>query len=252
MRTIVTDNPTVTSRTVASAIQQAIRRTPDLVFIPATGNSPMGAYARLAKVVRRESSVDLSRVHIFQLDEYLDLPPGDTRLLSGWMERSLIEPLAIPDASVTRFQRDATDPEQMCRAYDQALADAGGAGLTVLGLGPNGHIGFNEPPSGPDEPTRVITLTPESIRSNATYWGGEDRVPRRAVTAGMAQLLAAWQIVLVVSGEGKREILRKTLTGPMTPDVPASFLQGASNVTVVADRAAWGDLPMPEPQMDVD
>jgi glucosamine-6-phosphate deaminase len=245
MRTIVADHPTAASRTVADIIQNAIVREPDLVFIPATGNTPMGAYARLAKQSRRES-VDVSRVRIFQLDEYLGLPPGDSRLLAGWMERSLIEPLGIPAGHVTLFRSDADDVAAMCRAYDDALEAAGGAGLTVLGLGPNGHIGFNEPPSSPDLPTRAIDLTPESIQSNGPYWGGAHRVPPRAVTCGMTQLLAAREIVLVVTGEGKRDILRQTIAGPQTPDVPASYLQGAANVTVVADRAAWGDLPLPE------
>ncbi|MGI9252824.1 MAG: 6-phosphogluconolactonase [Thermomicrobiales bacterium] len=245
MRQIVTDNPTITSRTVADIILAAIRREPDLVFIPATGNTPMGAYARLAKQIRRDAA-DVSRVRVFQLDEYLGLPPGDSRLLAGWMERSLIEPLGIPSANVVRFDSMAADVAGMCAAYDAALAAAGGAGLTVLGLGPNGHIGFNEPPSGPDLPTREIALTGASIRSNGPYWGGEERVPRRAVTCGMAPLLAAREIVLVVQGESKREILARTLAGPVTPDVPASFLRDAANVTIVVDRAAWGDLPLPE------
>jgi glucosamine-6-phosphate deaminase len=244
VKVIVSDNPTMVSREVADIIQKAIRRQPDVLFIPATGNTPMGAYARLAKHVKRDQP-DLSRVRIFQLDEYLDLPPGDSRLLSGWMERSLIEPLGIPAANVTGFRSDSPDVAAMCAEYDAALAAAGGAGLTVLGLGPNGHIGFNEPPSTPDLPTREIVLTPESIRSNATYWGGEARVPRRAVTCGMAQLLAAREIVLMVTGEGKRGILAKTMSGPVTAEVPASFLRDRDHVTVVADRAAWGDLPLP-------
>lgn len=244
MKHIVVDNPTLASRETAEIILAAIRREPDLVFIPATGNTPMGAYARLAKQARRDG-LDVSRLRVFQLDEYLGLPPGDSRLLAGWMQRSLIEPLGIPEANVTRFRSDAPDPDAMCREFDAALAAAGGAGLTVLGLGPNGHIGFNEPPSDTGLPTRAIDLTPESIRSNAAYWGSEERVPRRAVTCGMATLLAAREIVLIVTGESKREILAKTVAGPVTPGTPASFLQTAEGVTVVADRAAWGDLPLP-------
>ncbi len=244
MNAIVSDNPTMVSREVADLVIGAIRKDPDLVLIPATGNTPMGAYARLAKQMRRDAA-DVAHVRVFQLDEYLDLPPGDSRLLSGWMQRSLIDPLGIPPANVTGFRSDAPDVTAMCREYDAALEAAGGAGLTILGLGPNGHIGFNEPPSGADLPTREIALTPESIRSNAGYWGGEARVPLRAVTCGMAQLLASRQIVLVVTGEGKREILARTVAGPVTPDVPASFLQTSPNVTIVADRAAWGDLPLP-------
>src|SRR5205807_8145018 len=116
---------------------------------------------------------------------------------------------------------------------------AGGYDLSVLGLGPNGHLGFNEPPCDAEVPTRMVELTEASIESNTHYWGGRERVPRRAVTAGMAQLLAARQTLLVVSGAHKREILLRAVIGPITPDVPASYLQQVANVTVLADRAAW-------------
>jgi glucosamine-6-phosphate deaminase len=130
------------------------------------------------------------------------------------------------------------DLTEMCCAYDEAVAQEGGLDLSVLGLGPNGHLGFNEPPADPDSSTRVVTLSPESVTSNARYWGASDRVPRKAVTAGMRVLLAARHTVLVVSGAHKRDILRRALVGPETPDVPASFLRRAAGVTVVADRAA--------------
>ena len=113
-----------------------------------------------------------------------------------------------------------------------------GVDLAVLGLGPNGHLGFNEPPSGRDAPTRVVELAPESIRSNARYWGSEDDVPRRAVTAGMSVLMAARTVILVVAGASKRAILREVLEGPVTERVPASFLQRHPRAVVLADRAA--------------
>ncbi len=116
----------------------------------------------------------------------------------------------------------------VCREYDAAVAAAGGFELAILGLGPNGHLGFNEPPIERDAPTRLVPLTPESIRSNARYWGDEDDVPREALTCGLASILAARQVLLVVSGPHKREILRRTLTAPPTADVPASWLQQAA------------------------
>jgi glucosamine-6-phosphate deaminase len=113
--------------------------------------------------------------------------------------------------------------------------------LAILGLGPNGHLGFNEPPSSRWAPTRGVELSPITIQANANYWGDDADVPARAVTMGMAQLLSARTIVLVVSGEGKRTILRRALEGPIDPRVPASFLRAArGEVTVIVDRAAWG------------
>ncbi|MCC6315169.1 MAG: 6-phosphogluconolactonase [Thermomicrobiales bacterium] len=244
MRLIVTEDYEELSAAAAGWIADRIATRPDGCFIPATGDTPMGGYARLTEVLAVRD-LDASRLRIVQLDEYLGLPAGDPRLLYGWMERSLLEPLAIPAAHVVAFDSAAYDPVASCRTVDEAIVAAGGADFTVLGLGPNGHLGFNEPPADADAPTRVIELTPESIHSNAVYWGGEDRVPRRAMTVGMNRLLAARAILLLVSGESKRSILHRTLSGPATPEVPSSYLQSADGVTIIADRAAWGDQPVP-------
>jgi glucosamine-6-phosphate deaminase len=161
------------------------------------------------------------------------------------MLRSFVEPLGIPAANVVRLPWQPGESETGCRAYAEAVAVAGGFDLAVLGLGPNGHLGFNEPPTGPSAPTRVVDLTEASIESNARYWGGRDQVPRQAVTAGMDLLLAARATLLVVSGPHKQAILRRTVAEPPTPAVPASYLQQAANVTVLADRAAWPSGPLP-------
>jgi glucosamine-6-phosphate deaminase len=198
----------------------------------------MGLYREL---VRRYQAgqFDPARLRIFQLDAYLGLTPDDPRSLYGWMAKSFLIPLNIPETNVIRLPGDTTDPAATCQAYDEAVAAVGGFDLAVLGLGPNGHLGFNEPPVSASAPTRLIELTEASIESNAGYWGGRDRVPRQALTAGMAQLLGARQTLLVVSGAHKRDILRRTLLDPVSPEVPASHLQQALGVTVLADRAAW-------------
>ena len=117
-------------------------------------------------------------------------------------------------------------------------ARAGGLDLAFLGLGPNGHLGFNEPPSDPTSRTRTVDLSAASVESNESYWG-PGRVPPRAITAGMDVLLGATCVVLVVTGESKREVLRRAVREPPTPSVPASFLQHHPDVRVIADRAAW-------------
>ena len=237
MQIIVTDDHDDLSRIAAGHIANAIRDSPAGVVIPATGNTPMGTYRELA-ALRAAGTLDASGLRVFQLDEYVGVHEDDDRSLWGWTLRSFIGPLGIPLANAHRLPADAPDPVAACRSFDAAIAAAGGVDLTILGLGLNGHLGYNEPPTDADAPTRTVHLTPESVTSGAVYWGSEDRVPRTALTAGMPHLLGARRIVLLVSGAAKREILDRTLNGPVTPDVPASFLQDSANVTLICDRAA--------------
>jgi glucosamine-6-phosphate deaminase len=242
VRLLVTEDYAALSRAGADLIVGVIRANPAAAMVLATGETPMGVYRALA-VRRQRGEFDTLRLRIFQLDAYLGLAAGDPRSLSGWLARSVLEPLGIPEANVVRLPGDSPDPQAACRAYDAAVRAAGGFDLAVLGLGPNGHLGFNEPPSDAGASTRVVALTEASLQSNARYWGATDQVPRAAITAGMDILLAARQTLLLVSGEHKRKILRRTVVGPVNPQVPASYLQRAADVTVIADRAAWATGP---------
>jgi glucosamine-6-phosphate deaminase len=242
IRLLVTEDYAALSRAGADLIVGAVRTNPAAAIALATGETPMGVYRELA-MRRQRGELDTSRLRIFQLDAYLGLAAGDPRSLYGWLARSVLEPLGIPEANIVRLPGDTPDPLAACRAYDMAVRAVGGLDLTVLGLGPNGHLGFNEPSSDANAPTRIVALTEASIQSNARYWGATDQVPRAAITAGMDVLLAARQTLLLVSGEHKREILHRTVAGPVTPQVPASYLQGAADVTVIADRAAWATGP---------
>lgn len=244
MELIVADDYEALSRLGADWLVEAIKARPDAAMVVATGDTPMGVYRELAER-RARGLVDTSRLRVFQLDAYLGIALDDRRSLFGWMQRAFLQPLGIPGGNVVRLAGDASDPQEACRLYEKAVRDAGGFDISVLGLGPNGHLGFNEPPSPPAAPTRVVDLTAESIRSNTRYWGSEDQVPRQALTCGMDLLLAARRTLLVVSGEHKHEILHRAVEGPQTPEVPASYLQSASRVTVLADRAAWQGPELP-------
>ncbi len=232
------DDYEAVSRAAADHIAKYVKAHPTANVVLATGSSPMGAYQDLARL-RAEGAFDPSRLRIFQLDAYLGLAPDDRRSLFRWLKESFLDPLAIQPEQVVRLPGDTPDPQAICKAFDDAVAAAGGFDLSVLGVGMNGHLGFNEPPADPSSPTRLVDLTEESLDSNADYWGGRDLVPRRAITAGLAGLLAARHTLLLASGARKHDILRQTVEGPQTGDVPASFLQGAAKVTVIADRAAW-------------
>lgn len=239
MRLITAQDDAELAELGADLLASRIAANPTLNIVPATGRTPQGIYERLAARLRSDE-LDASRLRVFQLDEYLGLGPNDPRLLHDWMLRSLVHPLGIPEGNVVRLPGDTADPDAACRAYERAVRDAGGYDLAVLGLGPNGHIGFNEPPVAPTSRTRVVTLSEESLSSNSVYWGGRDRVPCRALTAGMAPILASHDIVLVVSGAHKRDVAHRALYGPVTPTLPASFLQTSPNVTVLIDKPALG------------
>jgi glucosamine-6-phosphate deaminase len=178
-------------------------------------------------------------VSIVQLDEYLGLEPDDRRALFGWMERTVIQPLAIDAGRVARLPTDG-DVDAACAAFERELDARGGLDLVILGLGTNGHLGFNEPPSSASSETRTVDLTADTIAANARYWGSERDVPTRAVTLGLRPLLEARHILLLVAGASKHAIVRRALEGPVGEDIPASFVREARGaVTVLVDRAAW-------------
>jgi glucosamine-6-phosphate deaminase len=227
-------------RVGASLVIEVISKTPTTSIVAATGRTPMKLYETLA-ARRRAGLLETTPVTAVQLDEYVGLEPGDRRSLFGWMRRSFLEPLGVSDERVIRLPLDG-ELDEACAAFDRGLEARGPLDLAILGLGPNGHLGFNEPPSGPESPTRVVELSPITIKANAAYWGDGADVPETAVTMGMRHLLSARTIVLLVSGASKRSIVHHALEDPIGPDVPASFLREADGeVTVVVDRAAWGD-----------
>ena len=227
----VYSTPEEVAHRAADLIAQQIRTKPDATLLIATGNTPLPTYAELAA-----RDLGTHQVRAVQLDEYLGVSEDDPRSLYAWMRRDFIQPLGIE--RTLRFEPHAPDPRAFCERYAQRIRDLGGIDLAILGLGPNGHLGFNEPPSSADAPTRVVTLSDASVASNAAYWQGLG-VPRRALTVGMDLILGAKTCLLLVTGEHKRDILQRTLHGPVTPEVPASFLQNAA-LTVLADEAAYG------------
>ena len=218
----------------ADIVCDVVRAAPNAVITFATGQSGAPIYRALAERVER-SEIDFSRVRVFELDGYVGIPLADRRSLYGWLRRDVIVPLRIPEREITRLRGEASDPVAACREYDRALDRAGGYDLAILGLGPNGHVAFNEPPADPQSDAHVLDVTEESVESAVRYWGSREEVPRRAVTTGLRRLIAARRVLLVARGEAKRRALERTLGGDADPMTPASFLNRSADVTFLTD-----------------
>ncbi len=195
----------------------------------ATGSTPDPAYAAFAA-----GGGTLADTEVFLLDEFM-LPESDPGRCDEMLARALLDLCPSPPLALHTFDVSAKSLDDECRRYEQLL-EQGGLDLAILGLGGNGHIGMNEPGSSADTPTRVVDLHPTTRQNAARY--GATSPPSRGVTVGMRSVLAAAEIWLLVTGEHKAAILNEVLTGPIGPDVPASFLRNHPNATVISDEAA--------------
>ncbi len=247
IRTIVVDDHDAVARLVAHRMAELIRAhdaagRPTVLGL-ATGSTPLGAYRELVRL-HREEGLSFANVTTFNLDEYYPMDPESIHSYRRFMWENLFsqvdiapERVHIPDGAVPE---DAVDA--MAAAYEAAIVDAGGIDFQILGIGMTGHIGFNEPGSGAASRTRLVILDRVTRRSAAADFFGEENVPRRAVTMGIATILAAREIALLATGEHKAAIVRRAVEGPVDLDVAATFLQRHPNAAVYADRAAASAL----------
>jgi glucosamine-6-phosphate deaminase len=225
---------------VARELAGRVVANPGLRLCLPTGDTPAPVYEALPAELAR-AGASLAGVTIVALDEWLGLPPGDPARCDERLRRDLVARVA-PRPAVHTFRVDELAPEAAVAEID-AIA-AAGLGLVVLGLGANGHVGFNEPGSAADSPSRVVELA-ELSRRAATERYGATRVPTGGVTLGLARLLEAAEVWLLVTGERKREVLARVLSGPQSEDCPATFLRGHPGLRVLADDAAAGPRRVP-------
>ncbi len=240
MRIRVFDSEKEASGAVADRVSEAIRSKPELVLGLPTGRTPLGLYRELVARSRR-GELDFSRVRTFNLDEFSGVDAEDPGSFRAFMERHLFRDVALSPERIHFLDGKAPDPEAECARYEARLRELGGLDLLVLGLGVNGHIAFNEPGDALQAGTHVVKLTKESRIANAPLFGDDPmKVPLQALTMGMASILQARALVLMAFGASKADAVRGMLHGPVTPRLPASFLQLHGNVEVVLDRAAAG------------
>jgi glucosamine-6-phosphate deaminase len=204
----------------------------------ATGRTPVPLYQRLVDL-HRKGEVDFSRVTTFNLDEFWGLGPGHPGSYRSYMQRHLFAHVNIDPARINFLNGSAGDPERECARYERAIAAAGGIDLQVLGIGGNGHIGFNEPAAALESRTHLAGLKAQTRRANASFFGNDaERVPSQALSMGMATILQSRAIALVAIGRGKRRAVERMVHGPLSTRVPASFLQLHTHVEVLLDEAA--------------
>ena len=220
------------SRLGANLIAAQITVKPRSVLGLATGSSPVGIYRQL--VARYNAGeLDFSAVTSVNLDEYVGLTPDHPQSYRRFMQENLFDHVNIDPARTFVPNGLAADFAAECAAYDKRIDDLGGIDLQLLGIGVDGHIGFNEPDDAFCKPTHVADLHPSTIAANARFFANENEVPRRAVSMGLGPIMQARKILLVANGPAKKAIVEKAFTGPITPRVPASVLQLHPDVTVI-------------------
>ena len=228
MKFIKAKNYEELSQIAGEIIATQIKEKPTTVLGLATGSSPVGTYKYLAK-----SGVDFSKVKTINLDEYVGLDVNHKQSYRRFMNENLFDNINIDKNNTYVPNGVAKNLEEETKQYDQRIEDFGGIDLQLLGIGVDGHIGFNEPDNHFTAQTHVVTLDPSTIEANARFFSSKNEVPKQAITMGMKGIMTAKKIVLVANGKNKKEILEKAMYGNISPLVPASILQLHSDITII-------------------
>lgn len=243
MRIYKTKNYDAMSRKAANIIAAQIIMKPNCVLGLATGSSPIGTYKRLIEEYQN-GDLDFSEVTSVNLDEYKGLTKESDQSYYYFMNENLFKHVNIDKNRTNLPDGIAQDSEAECIRYNNIIKSVGGVDLQLLGLGHNGHIGFNEPDDCFAKETHVVKLTQSTIDANSRLFANPDEVPRYALTMGIKTIMEAKKILIVVSGEDKAEIVQKAFFGPITPQVPASILQLHPDVTLVGDELALSKVDL--------
>lgn len=229
------------SKKAASIIASKMILKPDCVLGLATGSTPIGTYKKLVEWYNA-GDIDFAQVKTVNLDEYKGLPEDNDQSYRYFMNDNLFNHVNIDKACTFVPNGLEKDSAKACADYNAIIKSMGGVDLQLLGLGHNGHIGFNEPSDHFEKETHCVDLTPRTIEANKRFFASEADVPRQAYTMGCQTIMNAKSVLVVVSGEDKADIVAEAFAGPITPQVPASILQMHQDVTVVGDKAAMSKL----------
>lgn len=239
MKVIVVKDYEELSRVTAEQIAEVVRNRPDCVLGLATGSTPVGAYEVLAEMYKK-GELDFSRVKSYNLDEYYPMKADNRQSYHYFMNENLFSKINISPENVHVPDGDCKDTDAMCADYEAQIRSAGGIDIQLLGIGRNGHIGFNEPGDFLYPDTHKTDLTDDTMDANARFFSEDEIIPNAAVTMGMGTILRARKIVIAASGASKREAVAGILSGKITTQCPASLLNMHPDVVLVCDEEAYG------------
>ncbi len=245
MEIIIKPTVAAAQQEAAKILRRQIQRKPDSVLGLATGSTPIGVYEAVVKM-HETGELDFSRIVTFNLDEYVGLAPGHPCSYREFMRQHLFGKVNIAPKNIHFPDGLAKDIPAHCAEYEAAIVRAGGIDLQLLGIGREGHIGFNEPSSSLASRTRIKTLTPQTVKDNAKCFGSPDKVPRHVITMGVGTIMDTRQCLLLATGEAKAEAVARMAEGPITADLPASILQMHPVCTLIVDEAAAAKLKRQE------
>jgi glucosamine-6-phosphate deaminase len=245
MKVVILDSAADVAHYSADIFARQLKHKPDSVFGLATGTTPLSLYRELIER-NRAGQISFRQVHSFNLDEYLGLSADHPQSYRQFMNRELFNLLDIDRANTRVPAGDAENPIKACADYEQAIADSGGLDLQLLGIGRNGHIGFNEPSSCMNSRTRVKTLTRETIADNARFFRDDETQPHLSITMGIGTIMEARQVILLATGKSKAQAIKAMVEGPISAWNPSSALQMHPSCVVIVDEAAAVELSDPE------
>ena len=226
------------SKLAAKIVAKQIKNKPNIVLGLATGSTPEGMYRELVKM-HKEGELDLSQVITFNLDEYLGLSPDHPQSYHYYMYENFFNHINIEGKNIHIPKGDTKDPVQECLNYEREIEKVGGIDLQVLGIGVNGHVGFNEPDINLEAKTHVIQLSDDTIKANSRFFKNLDEVPKKAITMGMATIMRSKKIILMAWGAEKKKPILKVTSGHIATEVPASLLQVHNDVILIVDKKIY-------------
>lgn len=238
MEIIITKNYEEMSKKAAEIIAEGIKANPEITLGLATGSTPIGMYGELVKKYK-DGELDFSKVKSYNLDEYYPLKASNDQSYHYFMDKNLFDHINIDKKNTHVPNGEVSDAEAECKVYEKAVSDNGYVDIQVLGIGQNGHIGFNEPDDKLFASTHVTGLTESTIKANSRFFASEDDVPKKAITMGIGTIMKAKKILVLANGKAKHDVISALLDDMITTAIPVTLLKAHPDVTVICDEEAY-------------